>query len=940
MMRNLILFLSFFCFLSTGHAQFQRLVSPTAQVWTFFGESISMHGRYLIVGEPAVDAVTTISEKTHVYRLDYNGWKRIQTFVSSGSVVLETDLGGRTGMSENWLAFSQINNATSWKIHLYRKQADTFAFKQTLITSMPYGENAVCKTIALTDQHLIVGGKGSALCYRVNATTGLWELKQTITKTGTEFGHSAAIYENRAVICSNREDAAYAYEYIDTTWIQRKKLVPNNAVNHDFATNCAIHKDLITVTDFGFAYTSNFDTSKAYVFKWESNGNISQIAALKSPNNSAASNFGGSYYFLDDLLYVGSNADHNTGNVFKFKRVGDQFQYAAQYSSPDGGNLPVFGESMTGSGNQLLIGDPYYAINKGAVYHGFVYDSLYAYVDCQLPATINGNTVDTNNFYQIFQSDASAIAQGKPRKFGVMNVDLLFKNLDPVLVCQTTDTFPATSFDYTQGYKLEVPDGMYARWTTNFSHQGNHYSASDILDDTTSLMPKLKRLFPVEEINLQLQFGRAGQVPCKTYPLKIQMIKLECPMQIDTVTMTAGDTIMLLQSCTFYHNPMFRQHNWQEPQGGPNTFVTSYEPTTRVFPKSDLLYTYRMTHNEFGYRCVAEQRFFVDVNYIDVDGDGFPNLYDCNDLNAQVNPNILEIPFNGIDDDCQDGDDGFCVKRQPGADRGFDAMVQSDSLNINSGNHFDLNTAVHDSWVPVKKHNSFLKFDLTNIPADAVIDSAFLSLYWNPDDKHGVFGNGHFDGVNGAPMSQLILDRVTTTWSDATIKSSNTPSITSVNRVTIPHSAYPGGTSNFTRMRVTKLIADMINPALQGNNGLRLSILPQSNTRQFIFASSNHPNPSIRPKLELCWHRDSSVAVNEIYTGLPVLLYPNPASDQVVIQVPQLHVTQCIITNILGQVIKNIEIRKPETLISVRDWPIGQYRFVFEDGSTRILVKQ
>ena len=212
-----------------------------------------------------------------------------------------------------------------------------------------------------------------------------------------------------------------------------------------------------------------------------------------------------------------------------------------------------------------------------------------------------------------------------------------------------------------------------------------------------------------------------------------------------------------------------------------------------------------------------------------------------------------------------------------------------------------------------------------------------MSLYWNPNDGHGLFGSGHFDGVNGASPAQLVIDRVTQAWVQNTITWSNKPLISSANRVVIPHTQYPGGTSNFTRMNVTKLVRDLVDTSLQGNLGFRLSILPLNNTRQFIFASSNHPNPAIRPKLELCWHNDTISTASEVYAQAKISVYPNPARSTFYLDKGETNVQFCIIYDLFGREMKSIQLGEAITSVGVAGFVSGIYYLKFDDGSVRMI---
>jgi hypothetical protein len=139
---------------------------------------------------------------------------------------------------------------------------------------------------------------------------------------------------------------------------------------------------------------------------------------------------------------------------------------------------------------------------------------------------------------------------------------------------------------------------------------------------------------------------------------------------------------------------------------------------------------------------------------------------------------------------------------------------------------------------------TFLKFiDLNTIPSGAKIISAKLSLWAMPNPGSGNFIDPHYGTSN-----TVLVQRITSNWTLATVNWNNQPASTTENQVILPQT-----TSNFQNdlnIDVTKLISEMHQ---KGNYGMAMRLQNEViyNTRQYI--SSKHDDAAKRPKLSVIY---------------------------------------------------------------------------------------
>jgi hypothetical protein len=147
---------------------------------------------------------------------------------------------------------------------------------------------------------------------------------------------------------------------------------------------------------------------------------------------------------------------------------------------------------------------------------------------------------------------------------------------------------------------------------------------------------------------------------------------------------------------------------------------------------------------------------------------------------------------------------------------------------------------------------SLFNIDLDQIPANAVISSARLSLYAhqpqpNDNNRHMSYA---IKQTSSYKSNASYLKRVTSTWDQSTVTWNNQPTTITTHQVTLSEST--SYTQDYLNIDVTALVADMMSNR-QTSFGLMLQLVTEAYYSRMCFASSNNVNSALRPKIEITY---------------------------------------------------------------------------------------
>lgn len=202
-----------------------------------------------------------------------------------------------------------------------------------------------------------------------------------------------------------------------------------------------------------------------------------------------------------------------------------------------------------------------------------------------------------------------------------------------------------------------------------------------------------------------------------------------------------------------------------------------------------------------------------------------------------------------------------CITIQPDSAAGVDAVIFQNAPTTNYGSHEDYLASQWTYNGTPGESRSLLKFDLSAIPAGAVITSAKISLYANTASSNGYAGTPTYGNNNAC-----YLKRVLSSWNENTVTWNNQPLTVVTSQATLAQST--STSQDYLNIDVTPMAQYWVNNP--GNNyGVLLDMIGTAYYNSLIFYSSDHPNQAKHPKIEICYTTCNATHASFTYEVLP-----------------------------------------------------------------------
>jgi hypothetical protein len=207
---------------------------------------------------------------------------------------------------------------------------------------------------------------------------------------------------------------------------------------------------------------------------------------------------------------------------------------------------------------------------------------------------------------------------------------------------------------------------------------------------------------------------------------------------------------------------------------------------------------------------------------------------------SKESPLVLKIPW---------GPQGKMLVLQPGPELGKDALVSNLEPDKNFGGHkyFEATFLTEPILTVMRSNRSLIFFNLDALPLSAKINNVTLRLSY---DVPVPFDSSYLNNTSvsgGFAWFGGVLQQIVEPWEEDKVTWNSQPKSIEANQVYI--SPFIRNV-NFIDVDVTRLFVPLQEIAAP-NHGMLFKLWPDDNFPGFRFASSDYPEPAMRPKLSV-----------------------------------------------------------------------------------------
>jgi hypothetical protein len=392
----------------TDMTQTAKLIPSDGNSYNYFGRSVSISNDNIAVGADQDDDSGTKSGSAYVFVKPASGWIDMsQTAKLTASDGTSNDHFGKSvSISGNNIVVGAYNDDGKGSVRIFIKPEFGWAdMTETTKLSASDGALGDCfgSSVCISGDYIAVGatgdddnGSNSGSVYVFTKPESGWtDLSQTaklIASDGAEnnsFGCSVGISENNIVVGASSENGyegihigyAYVFTEPETGWTdmsQTAKLIASDEAENDFF-GCSVGISGANII-VGAKHDDDNERNSGSVYIYEKpesgwidmSQNQKFIADLYKGNIN--DRFGVSVSIDEDYAAIGAPGYSNgKGCVYVLYNTGHEWEYLGILTASDGSTVDKFGNSVSISGNHIVVGA------EGADDNGYSSGSAYVF---------------------------------------------------------------------------------------------------------------------------------------------------------------------------------------------------------------------------------------------------------------------------------------------------------------------------------------------------------------------------------------------------------------------------------------------------------------------------------------------------------------------------------------------------------------------------------